>query len=68
MFFIIMQVMIMLHELFSRFDKLCLDMGVYKVETIGDCYMACTGAAPALACIVMRSELLRYAGIQRHAT
>jgi class 3 adenylate cyclase len=33
----------LLHELFTKFDRLCLHHGVYKVETVGDCYMACTG-------------------------
>jgi hypothetical protein len=28
------QVMQMLNELYSRFDSLCLEMGVYKVETV----------------------------------
>jgi class 3 adenylate cyclase len=37
------QVMLMLHELFSKYDHLCTLYGIYKVETIGDCYMACTG-------------------------
>jgi class 3 adenylate cyclase len=35
--------MLMLHELFSKYDNLCSQFGVYKVETIGDCYMACCG-------------------------
>jgi class 3 adenylate cyclase len=38
-----MQVMLLLHELFSKYDHLCSRLGVYKVETIGDCYMACAG-------------------------
>lgn len=29
-------VMSMLNELYWRFDTLCLEMPVYKVETIGD--------------------------------
>lgn len=29
----------MLSELFTRFDKKCLDHNVYKVHTIGDCYV-----------------------------
>lgn len=29
----------MLSELFTRFDKKCLDHKVYKVHTIGDCYV-----------------------------
>jgi class 3 adenylate cyclase len=38
-----MQVMLLLHELFSKYDNLCTRYGIYKVETIGDCYMACSG-------------------------
>ncbi|GFR43720.1 hypothetical protein Agub_g4831 [Astrephomene gubernaculifera] len=37
------QVMLMLHELFTRYDALLERHNVYKVETIGDCYMAATG-------------------------
>lgn len=37
------QVMDMLNELFSRFDALCDKHSVYKVETIGDCFMAVAG-------------------------
>ena len=33
----------MLESLYSRFDKKARQRGVFKVETIGDCYMACTG-------------------------
>jgi class 3 adenylate cyclase len=36
-------VMLLLHELFSKYDHLCTQYGIYKVETIGDCYMACSG-------------------------
>jgi magnesium-transporting ATPase (P-type)/class 3 adenylate cyclase len=37
----------MLSNLFTKFDKLCLDHEVYKVHTIGDCYvvMGYTGKA-----------------------
>lgn len=35
--------MLMLHELFSKYHNLCNVYNVYKVETIGDCYMACCG-------------------------
>ncbi|GAX85402.1 hypothetical protein CEUSTIGMA_g12818.t1 [Chlamydomonas eustigma] len=37
------QVMYMLHDLFTRFDAMCIARGIYKVETIGDCYMASSG-------------------------
>lgn len=37
----------MLSELFTRFDKMCVELNVYKVHTIGDCYvvMSYTGKA-----------------------
>ncbi len=34
-----MQVVDMLRELFTEFDKLCENHEVYKVYTIGDCYV-----------------------------
>ena len=47
----------MLHGLFCRFDRLCRELGVYKVETIGDCYLVACGmdgrpdhAARAVSC------------------
>ena len=33
------EVVSVLSEIFSRFDKLCLSHNVYKVHTIGDCYV-----------------------------
>ena len=30
----------MLSSLFTRFDKLCVEYKIYKVHTIGDCYVA----------------------------
>ena len=33
------QVVEMLSKLFDRFDKVCEEFGVYKVHTIGDCYV-----------------------------
>ncbi|KXZ53574.1 hypothetical protein GPECTOR_6g491 [Gonium pectorale] len=36
-------VMAMLNELFSRFDELLDQHGVFKVETIGDCYFVAGG-------------------------
>jgi hypothetical protein len=38
-----LQVMLLLHQLFTRYDALCKAHGVYKVETIGDCWMGATG-------------------------
>ena len=32
-----------LNKLFSAFDKLAIHLGVFKVETIGDCYMCVAG-------------------------
>lgn len=32
-----------LNDLFSRFDKISIDMNVEKIKTIGDCYMAVAG-------------------------
>ncbi|KAG2453476.1 hypothetical protein HYH02_001697 [Chlamydomonas schloesseri] len=37
------QVMALLHTLFCKYDSLLAAYGVYKVETIGDCFMAATG-------------------------
>ena len=36
----------MLHALYCRFDELCESLGVYKVETVGDQYMAAAGLTP----------------------
>ena len=36
----------MLHNLFSDFDEICDEVGVYKIETIGDAYLASTGCIP----------------------
>ena len=33
------EVVHMLSELFSKFDKICFENNVYKVHTIGDCYV-----------------------------
>jgi class 3 adenylate cyclase len=37
------QVFILLETIFRRFDRIAHRLGVYKVETIGDCYVAVTG-------------------------
>ena len=33
-----------LSELFDHFDELATEIGVHKVKTIGDAYVACCGA------------------------
>jgi phospholipid-transporting ATPase len=33
------EVVEMLYNLFTKFDKLCVELDVYKVHTIGDCYV-----------------------------
>merc|ERR1711934_1104662 len=37
------KVMMFLNELFQVFDGLCDDFNVYKIETVGDCYVAAVG-------------------------
>merc|ERR1712190_135959 len=37
------KVMVFLNELFQVFDGLCDDFNVYKIETVGDCYVATVG-------------------------
>ena len=37
------QVMLFLDALYSCLDELCEEHKVYKVETIGDCFMVCGG-------------------------
>ena len=36
-----------LEAVFGEFDALAKSLGVFKVETIGDCYMACCGCPDA---------------------
>lgn len=36
-------VMKFIQNLFQRFDELCLRYGVFRYETVGDCYVICTG-------------------------
>ena len=33
----------MLHELFCTLDRMCLKMRIYKLDTVGDCYIALDG-------------------------
>jgi len=37
-----------LNRMFSRFDEVALRLGIEKIKTIGDCYMAATGVLDAL--------------------
>eukprot|EP00980_Cylindrotheca_fusiformis_P023291 scaffold10332_cov101-Cylindrotheca_fusiformis.AAC.2 len=43
------EVFILLETLYGAFDKIAKDMDVFKVETIGDCYVAVTGLPHAQA-------------------
>ncbi|KAL6753516.1 hypothetical protein V8C86DRAFT_2724640 [Haematococcus lacustris] len=43
------QVVALLSGLYDRFDKLCEKHGMYKVEIVGDCWMAASGAFPHFA-------------------
>merc|ERR1719301_162698 len=37
------KVMVFLNDLFQVFDGMCDEYNVYKIETIGDCYVAAVG-------------------------
>lgn len=41
------EIMVMLDKLFSRFDALCANHNVYKLETIGDAYLVTSGLPTA---------------------
>ncbi|CAG9331911.1 unnamed protein product [Blepharisma stoltei] len=50
------QIVGMLHEFFTRFDRICVEHHVYKVHTIGDCYVAIgftedSNRNPAVECL-----------------
>ena len=56
----------MLHKLFTKFDNLCEKYNLYKVETIGDCYMVASGLIStqtnhARTIVAFSDELLRAA-------
>jgi hypothetical protein len=51
------QVFTLLETLYSAFDGLAKELGVFKVETIGDCYVAVTGL-PGKSFVVFENELL----------
>ena len=56
----------MLHNLFSDFDEICEQFGVYKIETIGDAYLASTGCIPHSASDA-QEDALRIAQVNRGA-
>ena len=54
----------LLNRLFSEFDDSANDLGIEKIKTIGDCYMAVAGLVneiddPPAAMVKMASEMLR---------
>ena len=50
------QVMVFLNELFEVFDALCDGYNVYKVETVGDCYVAAVGVVTGVVDALEVSE------------
>jgi class 3 adenylate cyclase len=42
-FFVKIKVFTLLEQIYGSFDSLAKRRGVFKVETIGDCYVAVTG-------------------------
>ena len=67
------EVVEMLNGLFSRFDQAASELGIEKIKTIGDCYMAvcglprpCNGHAEKMACMALRMiEATRQYGDQK---
>ena len=63
----------MLNGLFSRFDRAAEELGIEKIKTIGDCYMAvcglpkpCTEHAQKMACMALRmAEATRQYGEEK---
>jgi len=63
----------MLNGLFSRFDRASEELGIEKIKTIGDCYMAvcglpkpCTEHAQKMACMALRmAEATRQYGEEK---
>lgn len=56
-------VLSMLHNMFATFDTICLKYNVFKVETIGDSYMACAEYSESnaiLAIFQTALEMMRY--------
>lgn len=56
------QVVLLLNDMFTRFDDLCDKHGVYKVETVGDAYMVVAGhdgcADHVQRCLAMAADML----------
>jgi len=58
----------LLETIYHLFDKIALRTGVFKVETIGDCYMAVTGLPnpqPDHAVIMAKFAMLCLSGLER---
>lgn len=68
------QVLTLLEVVFSAFDEIAARRGVFKVETVGDCYVAVTGVPTARtdhACkcfLFSRSKKTRIAEANSHLT
>lgn len=56
------EIFVLLEALYAAFDKIAKEMGVFKVETIGDCYMAVTGLS-----VPPENHHLRMVRFARHA-
>ena len=56
-----MHVVRLLNDLYSRFDKLVDKHGIYKVETVGDAFMACGGVPESLPAEEGAARVARFA-------
>ena len=55
-------VFVLLETLYGEFDRIAREMGVFKVETIGDCYVAVTGLPTPQSDHHLRMVRSHYAG------
>ena len=54
------QVFMLLETIYGAFDKVAKKNGVFKVETIGDCYLAVTGLPEPQADHAVRSKWTKH--------